>query len=956
MKIGRITLLGCFLTCLLVSFTPEKQVTIFTIGDSTMSNKPIVKDSPERGWGQMFGDFFDSRYVVVDNHARNGRSSLSFRNQGLWDKVLSKIKPGDYVFIQFGHNDNKPESDRHTDPGTTYKEQLRKYVLESREKGATPVLFTSIVRRNFDSDGKLTNTHGEYIQAVRDLAKEMKVLLIDHNHLSEKAVQDLGSEGSKKIYMWIEKGSNKFMPKGLEDNTHLCIYGATVMAKLVLEEVRTKLPELNKFILPETILYKNPEVPLDKRVTDLIPRLTLAEKVSLLQDDAPAIPRLGIQEYNWWNEALHGVARNGVATVFPQAIGMAASFDSEAVNKVFETVSDEARAKHHKAKRNGDFKRYQGLTFWTPNINIFRDPRWGRGQETYGEDPFLTSVMGTSVVKGLQGDLNEKYLKAHACAKHFAVHSGPEWNRHKFDAKNISSRDLWETYLPAFKTLVTEAKVKEVMCAYNRYEGKPCCGSDELLRNILRYDWNYDGLVVSDCWAIYDFYKAGHHATHPDSVSASTDAVRTGTDIECGNSFRSLVKAVETGALKEEDLNLALSRILKARFELGLMDDDSLVKWSKIPESDIDCQEHRNQALEMARETMTLLSNKNRTLPLSKKLKKIAVIGPNANDSVMLLANYNGSPSRVTTILDGIKTKLPKSEIVYDKGCDWVQKDNKTFDFKDVLSRLKDIKTVVFVGGVTPVLEGEEMPVSYPGFKGGDRSDIELPAVQRALIKSLKEAGKEVVFVVCSGSALSIQPESKIADAILQAWYPGQDGGMAVADVLFGDYNPAGRLPVTIYTGMNQLPDFEDYSMKNRTYRYLKEAPLYPFGHGLSYSQFDYLEGKISSVDIPAGKESSLKIKIKNTGKFDGDEVIQVYIRNLQDPNGPEKSLRSFKRVNIKAGETKIITMLLRSDAFKFFDSASDKMKITPGNYEILYGGTSDNHYLKSIMVNIKQN
>jgi beta-glucosidase len=644
----------------------------------------------------------------------------------------------------------------------------------------------------------------------------------------------------------------------------------------------------NSFLYGQQLPYKNPSLPVETRVKDLLSRLTIDEKISLMMNDSPAIERLGIPKYEWWNEALHGVARAGKATVFPQAIGLAATFDDKAVYETFGMVSDEARAKHHDAVKKGNFRRYTGLTFWTPNINIFRDPRWGRGMETYGEDPYLTSKMGVAVVRGLQGDPGAKYDKAHACAKHYAVHSGPEWNRHSYDAKNISGRDLWETYLPAFKALVTEAGVKEVMCAYNRLEGEPCCGSANLLTSILREKWGYKGIVVSDCGAISDFWMKGKHETQPDQASASANAVLSGTDVECGNNFKSLKKAFQDGKITEAPIDSSVYRLLKARFELGMFDPDSLVSWASIPMSVVGCEKHTAKALEMARKSMVLLKNSNHTLPLSKNLTKVAVVGPNANDSTMLWGNYNGFPARTITILEGIRKKLPESAVLYEKGCDLVSKND--IDYNAIAGKVADADVIIFAGGISPRLEGEEMRVDFPGFKGGDRTDIELPKVQRNLLKALKATGKPVVMVLCAGSAVALTWENENLDAILNAWYSGQEGGTAVADVLFGDYNPAGRLPVTFYTSVSQLPDFEDYDMaKGRTYRYLHDKPLYPFGFGLSYSDFTY--GKLNCKPaVIKGETLTLKVKVHNASQQDGDEVVQVYICNLQDPAGTHKS------------------------------------------------------------------
>src|SRR5690606_7120657 len=765
--------------------------------------------------------------------------------------------------------------------------------------------------------------------------------------------------------------------------------------------------------------YKNPELSFEARVEDLLKRLTLEEKVILMHDVSQPIERLGIKPYNWWNEALHGVARSGIATVYPQPIGMAATFDNQAVFDVFTAVSDEARARSSYYMQRGEYGRYQGLTMWTPTINIYRDPRWGRGIETYGEDPYLTSLMGVAAVKGLQGPSDEKYDKLHACAKHFAVHSGPEWNRHSFDAKDIKVRDLWETYLPAFEALVKDAQVKEVMCAYNRFEGEPCCGSNQLLHQILREKWGYEGIVVADCGAIRDFYGKGAHETHPDAASASAYAVLAGTDLDCGSSYKALVESVQKGYIKEEDIDVSVRRLLLARFQLGELDDQDAVSWTKIPYDVVASEAHDELAIDIARKSMTLLQNKNNVLPLKRGDLTVAVVGPNANDSIMQWGNYNGTPTQTITILEGIRAALgPTDQLIYDKGSSLVEhtlmesafnqcrsaqgpgfharywnniersgeadvtaqittpfnfntmgatvfaagveltdfaasyntvfvperSGEVVFDFyvngvanllidgKEVrgvranhgsrkmshgmkveagksydlqidfaynrsdaqlmfdfgykeeidvaktVEKIKDADVVVFVGGISPSLEGEEMGVNLPGFKGGDRTDIELPAVQRNLIKALKDAGKKVVLVNCSGSPIGFEPEVDNCEAILQAWYPGQSGGKAVADVLFGDYNPAGRLPVTFYKNVQQLPDFEDYDMAGRTYRYMNEKPLFPFGYGLSYTTFAYGKPRLDKANVQAGESVRLTVPVSNTGDRDGEEVVQVYL------------------------------------------------------------------------------
>ena len=684
--------------------------------------------------------------------------------------------------------------------------------------------------------------------------------------------------------------------------------------------------------------YQNKSLSPTERAADLVSRLTLEEKITLMQNNSSAVKRLGIKPYEWWNEALHGVARNGLATVYPQAIGMGASFNDTLLYQVFTSISDEARVKYRQAREAGNYKRYTGLTFWTPNINIFRDPRWGRGQETYGEDPYLTSRMGLSVVNGLQGPQNTKYNKTHACAKHYAVHSGPEWNRHSFNAENINPRDLWETYLPAFQDLVIQGNVKEVMCAYNRFEGDPCCGSDRLLINILRNEWNYKGLVVSDCGAIDNFYFKGRHETHKNKADASAAAVLSGTDLECGRSYTGLISAVKEGLINESAIDQSLCRLMKARFELGEMDDTT--PWDQLPDSLLSCHAHQQLALQMARESMTLLQNHKNILPLDKEMT-VALIGPNANDSVMQWANYNGFPVHTITLLEGLTQYLPQERLIYipQKNIEvqkypWV--NYYPNDIQAVINQAAKADVIIYAGGISASLEGEEMDVDAEGFRGGD-----LPNVQRKLVKALKATGKPIVFVNFSGCAMGLQPESQICDAILQAWYPGQAGGTAIAEVLFGDYNPAGRLPITFYKKDNQLPDFEDYNMQGRTYRYLNYEPLYPFGHGLSYTTFSY-----STPFIENGK---LKVKVTNSGNYNGDEVIQLYIKRYDDPDGPLKTLRGFQRIHIPAGQTSEVSFPLTSDTFTWWDKDSNTVHPLQGRYKILVGGTSEESLLKSI-------
>ena len=835
--------------------------------------------------------------------------------------------------------------------------------------------------------------------------------------------------------------------------------------------------------------YQNPNLSAEERADDLISRLTIEEKTALMMDQSPAIERLGIPSFQWWNEALHGVGRNGYTTVFPITMGMAASWDDALLYRCFDAVSDEARIKNAQAKSKNEMNRYQGLSFWTPNINIFRDPRWGRGQETYGEDPFLTSRMGVAVVNGLQGNKNNidsKYMKLLACAKHYAVHSGPEWNRHSFNIENLPERDLWETYLPAFKALVEKANVAEVMCAYQRIDGDPCCGNKRYLQRILRDDWGYQGLVVSDCGAISDFFQKGcHEVSATPSIAAGT-AIIAGTDVECGSVYKNIPKALENGELTMDAINKSLKRLLTARIRLGDLDNDNLVEWTKIPHDRLCSKQHNALAYEMAQKSIVLLQNSNNILPLKKNGGKIVVMGPNANDSVMQWGNYSGYPLHTVTILEGIEKKLGgQGSVKYVDGCGhvsntvresrfanlttpdgkagmeacyWnntkmegkqaataiyknainlnnggntafaagvelenfsgrykalfkaqrdeevtfeleaddgyriiingdtirnrfgqahgVQKWSKTYNVKagekydiqidyiqifgmahmkfdvftnksksigDILKEISDAEYVVFAGGISPRLEGEEMKVDAYGFKGGDRTDIQLPQCQRDLIKAISDAGKKVIFVNCSGSAIALVPETSTCQAIMQAWYPGERGGDAVADVLFGDYNPSGKLPVTFYRSVDDLPDFLDYTMKNRTYRYFTGKPLWNFGYGLSYTSFSF--GK------PSYKNGKITVDVSNTGKLDGDEIVQVYLRHTKDNDGPIKSLRGFKRVSIKAGETKRVEIDMPKENFETWDASTNTMRVIGGEYDIMVGNSSIDADLKHIKI-----
>ena len=840
----------------------------------------------------------------------------------------------------------------------------------------------------------------------------------------------------------------------------------------------------------QVLPYQDANLTAAQRADDLLGRLTLEEKVSLMMDTSPAIERLGIPQFQWWNEALHGIGRNGFATVFPITMGMAASWDDALLHKVFTAVSDEARVKAQQAKRSGDIKRYQSLSFWTPNINIFRDPRWGRGQETYGEDPYLTSKMGLAVVRGLQGvgyngeDLGiSKYRKLLACAKHFAVHSGPEWNRHEFNVENLPERDLWETYLPAFKALVQEGKVAEIMCAYQRIDGQPCCSQTRYEQQILRDEWGFDGLITSDCGAIRDFLPRWHN-TAKDPAEASAQAVLAGTDVECGSEYKNLPMAVRRGDIKEADLDKSLRRLLIARFELGDFDNDDLNPWTKIPESIVACDAHKQLALDMARKSMVLLQNKNQALPLAKDAR-IAVLGANAIDSVMQWGNYSGFATRTITALEGIQQLAPQARFISgcgltrnevfesrfgelrsplgDKGMqatyynntemkgapaatakftapimlsnggntvfapglnlekfsarldatfiptndetvifningddkvrlivngdtivniwqvrnriqgaqkemvvkagehyriqiDYVQVSDFAFlgfdiqhkvapTHQQLLAQIGDAETVIFVGGISPKLEGEEMRVNEEGFKGGDRTSIELPKAQRETLAMLHQAGKKVIFVNCSGSAMALTPELESCDAIIQAWYSGEQGGQALAEVLFGDYNPSGKLPITFYKSTDELPDFLDYTMKNRTYRYYTGEALFPFGFGLSYTQFE--------IGKPQYNNNKVRVSVKNTGTRDGLETVQVYIRHLADKEGPQKTLRAYQQVALKPGESKTVVIDLPRQRFEGWDAKTNTMRVVPGKYELMVGNSSADSQLKKIIVTL---
>lgn len=829
--------------------------------------------------------------------------------------------------------------------------------------------------------------------------------------------------------------------------------------------------------------YLDPSLSPEERAADLCGRLTLEEKARLMMNSSPAVERLGIPEFDWWSEALHGVGRNGLATVFPSCIGMAASFDDDLIGDVFTAVSDEARAKNTEARRRGQMGKYKCLSFWTPTVNVFRDPRWGRGQESYGEDPYMNGRMGARVVRALQGDTAQKYIKLLACAKHFAVHSGPEKTRHNFNIEGLPGRELWETYLPAFKVLVQDAGVREVMCAYQRLEGEACCGSDRLLQQILRDEWGFDGMVVSDCGAINDFYLPKRHGVAEDAPKATALGVLSGTDVECGSVYKHLPEAVAKGHVSQEAVDVCVRRLLAERFRLGDLDPDSLVGWTSIPMSVVDCKAHRDLALEAAREQMVLLKN-NGVLPL-RKGKRVMVMGPNAADSTMQWGIYYGQPSHTVTILQGMRRRLgddlpymqacgitsstekvsifdrftgpdgtpgmaatywnntdmkgapaatvrytspvnldnggntafapgvelehftlrlrgsftaeadEELDIVYnnddglriiingdtvherwkveplnhrsrklavkrgqryDIGVDYMQvADAATLNFDicrqralsvaEVVERAADADVVVFAGGISPAFEREQAKVREPGFDDGDRTSIELPAVQREILRALKAAGKEVVLVNCSGSAVALSPEMQSCDAILQAWYPGQEGGTAVAEVLCGDYNPCGKLPVTFYCDDAQLPPFDEYRMEGRTYRYLREEPLFHFGYGLSYTTYKY--GK------PRYADGVVTVEVRNAGKMAGTETVQLYLRRPADEKGPNKTLRGYRRVTLQPGEKRTVSIPMPRELFETWDEESGRMQVIPGRYEVMVGPSSRDKDLKTINVSI---
>ena len=688
--------------------------------------------------------------------------------------------------------------------------------------------------------------------------------------------------------------------------------------------------------------YLDESLSFEERAKDLVSRMTLEEKVTQMLFNAPAIKRLGIPAYNWWNEALHGVARAGVSTMFPQAIGLAATFDEELIYKAADVISTEGRAKYHEFQRKNDRDIYKGLTFWSPNINIFRDPRWGRGHETYGEDPYLTGRLGVAFVKGIQGN-DKKYLKAAACAKHYAVHSGPESDRHSFNAE-VSEKDLRETYLPAFKELVREANVEGVMGAYNRTNGEPCCGSETLLKKILREEWGFKGYVTSDCWAIRDFHEFhGVTSTAPESVAL---AVNNTCDLNCGNMFANLLIAHNEGLVTEEAIDEAVTRLMITRMKLGMFDKPENVPYTSIPYSVNDCREHREFALEVSKQTMVLLKNENNILPLDKnKIKSIAVIGPNADNRTALMGNYHGTASRYITVLEGIQDMVGEDvRVFYSEGChlykDKVEDLAEPKDrFAEAISAAEMADAVVMCLGLDETIEGEE-GVAAQDFSSGDKHNLDLPGLQQELLETVYRTGKPVILVVLAGSALALTWADENIPAIIAAWYPGAEGGKAIASLIFGEYSPSGKLPVTFYRTVEELPDFKDYSMKNRTYRYMENEALYPFGYGLSYTRFEYGCIKVKKDTIQTGENFNCLVKVKNAGNIESIETVQLYLKDVEaSVTLPRWQLAGIKRVNLAPGEEKEVSFTVTPRQMALINNEG-RCILEPGVFEVYIGGS----------------
>jgi beta-glucosidase len=694
-------------------------------------------------------------------------------------------------------------------------------------------------------------------------------------------------------------------------------------------------------------IYKNQEKSFEERAKDLVSRMTLSEKTSLMLHKSKAVERLGIPSYIWWNEALHGIARAGVATMFPQAIGMAATFDDNLIFEVADVISTEGRAKYHESLKKNDRDIYKGITFWTPNINIFRDPRWGRGHETYGEDPYLTARLGIAFIRGLQGN-DPKYLKSSACAKHFAAHSGPEGERHRFNAV-ASEKDMRETYLIAFKECVKEGKVEAVMGAYNRTNGEPCCGSNALLVKILREEWGFKGHVVSDCWAIKDFHE--HHKVTNDIYESIALAVNNGCDLNCGNVYESLIDAVEKGLISEEKIDESVTRLVMTRMKLGMFDDPEKVPYSNIPYEENDSPEHNELSLKTAKKSIVMLKNKNGLLPLDRsKLKSIAVIGPNAGSREALTGNYFGTASQYITAVDGIREALTSHKatsdvrIYFSEGCHLFKDKDSHFSLPgdrltEAVSICERADITVVCLGLDAMLEGEQGDTGNE-FSSGDKPNLNLPGIQNKLLEELSKTGKPIILVLLSGSALAVNWADENIPAILQAWYPGALGGRAIASILFGDESPSGRLPITFYKTTEELPDFKDYSMTGRTYRYMANDALYPFGYGLSYTKFAYSDITLSSKKINTGENMTCSVKIKNTGSCDGDEVVQLYLRDVEASVViPKWELKGFKRIALKKGEENTVTFTIEPRRMAIIDNEG-KCILEPGKFEVYIGGS----------------
>jgi beta-glucosidase len=693
-----------------------------------------------------------------------------------------------------------------------------------------------------------------------------------------------------------------------------------------------------------TPIYLDPSLSVSERVDDLIARMTLDEKVSQMGNESAAVARLGVPAYDWWSEAGHGVARAGTATVFPQVIGMAATWNADLIGRIAGVISDEGRAKHHEAVRQGVRGLYAGLTFFCPNINIFRDPRWGRGQETYGEDPYLTSRLAVNFVKGMQGD-DPQYLKTIATAKHYAVHSGPENLRHRFNAV-VSQRDLRMTYLPAFRALVEEGKVGSVMGAYNRVNGEACCASPTLLGQILRGEWGFGGYIVADCGAIDDIWA--NHKVAKDPTEAAALAVKAGCDLECGCTYGIacdyglLTKAVAKGLLTEEDIARSLKRLLTARFRLGMFDPKQDVAYAQIPFSVVDSPEHREMALEAARQSLVLLKNNDGMLPLKREeLSSIAVIGPNAAETLVLSGNYFGTPTSPVSVLAGITAAVSAgTEVIYARGCE-ILNDSET-GFGDAVQAAQKSQVAVMVMGLSQQVEGEagQMEGNKPGVTSlGDRASLDLPGVQLKLIQAVQATGTPVILVLFNGSAVAVEWAEENVPAILEAWYPGQAGGTAVAEAIFGDTNPGGRLPVTFYRSADDLPAFEDYAMEGRTYRYFSGKPIYPFGYGLSYTSFAYRDLKITPETVKSGESVDVSVEVENSGSRAGDEVVQLYLKDGEASLPvPRLMLQGFARVRLEPGEKKTVSFKLTSAQMSFADEEG-KWVLEPGEFVVWVGG-----------------